>query len=190
MKMKANIDYKLGLPNDVKVDVIGDVVKVTGPKGTVEKKLSSHNVKLGSSGNEVSIKSLRSTQREKKLANTFRAHVKHMVVGVVDGHSYKLKICSGHFPMTVTQKGDILEVKNFLGEAKPRLLKLKQGVELNIQGSDITVSSPNKELAGQVAADIEQLTRITNRDRRIFQDGIYIVEKSKSRPIVLEEVSE
>ena len=188
--MKNNIDYKLSFPDDVKVDVVGDIVTITGPKGTVEKKMSSHNVKLASSGNEVSIKSLRSTQREKKLANTFRAHVKHMVVGVMEGHSYKLKVCSGHFPMTVTQKGDVLEVKNFLGESKPRLLKIKSGVELNIQGSDITISSPNKELAGQVAADIEQLTRITNRDRRIFQDGIYIVEKSRARPIVLEEVAE
>ena len=121
------------------------------------------------------------------MINTFKAHLIHMIVGSMEGHVYKLKICSGHFPMTVAMKGDTLEVKNFLGEAHPRTLKIKQGADVKVNGEEIVVESPDKEIAGQTAADIEQLTRITNRDRRIFQDGIYIVEKSKSRQIAEEE---
>ena len=47
-----------------------------------------------------------------------------------------------------------------------------------MEGNLIYVESCDKELAGQVAADIEQTTRRPGFDRRIFQDGIYIIEKA------------
>ncbi len=59
-------------------------------------------------------------------------------------------------------------MQNFLGEKVPRVIKLKQGVDVKIEGQEITVESPDKELAGQTAAAIEQLCKITKRDRRIF----------------------
>ncbi len=185
--MMNDINYQIEYPADVKAEVDGNLVKVTGPMGTVEKKMPSQRVKISLEGNTLNLVSQKPTQREKKLANTYRAHIRHMVVGVMEGHTYKLKVCSGHFPMKVTLADGKLEVKNFLGENRPRLLTLKEGADVKVEGDEITVTSPNKELAGQVAADIEQVTRITNKDRRIFQDGIYIVEKSKTRPISLEE---
>ena len=42
----------------------------------------------------------------------------------------------------------------------------------------IIAKGANIEIVSSVASDIEQLTRITNRDRRIFQDGIYITHKA------------
>jgi large subunit ribosomal protein L6 len=81
--------------------------------------------------------------------------------------------------MNVSVSGDTFAIKNFLGEKVPRTLKIKEGVTVKVEGTDVTVESTDIEKAGQVAADIEQLTRITNRDIRIFQDGIYIVEKSR-----------
>ncbi|MFW6230487.1 MAG: 50S ribosomal protein L6 [Nanoarchaeota archaeon] len=181
--MRPDIHYEIDLPAGVSAEVNGRLVAVKGPRGTVEKLLPSKKISITANDKIIIVGALKPTQREKKLANTFRAHILHMVVGALEGHMYKLKVCSGHFPMTATVKGDTLEVKNFLGESKPRLLKLKQGAEVKVNGEEIVVESPNKEIAGQVAADIEQLTRITNRDRRIFQDGIYITEKSKTRPI-------
>jgi len=52
-----------------------------------------------------------------------------MIRGVTEGYTYKLKICSGHFPMNVSLKGDVLEIKNFIGESVPRKLKIKEGSE-------------------------------------------------------------
>jgi large subunit ribosomal protein L6 len=185
--MKADIDMNVEIPRGIEVLKKGALVSVKGPKGLIEKRFVSKKITLAPEAKQVSLSVKNATKREKKLIYTFKAHLTHMIVGALEGHDYKLKICSGHFPMTASLKGDKFEVKNFLGEAYPRTLKIKQGVTVKIDGEFIEVNSPNKELAGQTAADIEQLTRITNRDRRIFQDGIYIISKSKSRPVPTEE---
>ena len=51
-------------------------------------------------------------------------------------------------------------------------------MKVNVKGTDIIVEGVDIEKVGQAAGKIEQLCRITNKDRRIFQDGIYIVEKN------------
>jgi large subunit ribosomal protein L6 len=79
--------------------------------------------------------------------------------------------------MKITYKNNVLEVKNYMGETVPRTLTIKPGVDVVVKEPEITVTSPNKELAGTTAAAIEQLTKRANFDRRVFQDGIYITSK-------------
>ena len=79
--------------------------------------------------------------------------------------------------MNVSVTGKELVIKNFLGESVPRRVGITPGAEVKIDGTEILVTSPDKEIAGQVASRIENLCRITNRDIRIFQDGCYIVNK-------------
>lgn len=75
------------------------------------------------------------------------------------------------------QKREIL-IKNFLGETKPRIAKVLPNVDVMIEGDKIILSSADKDTVGQSAANIETSTKIRGRDRRIFQDGIWITEKS------------
>ena len=86
-------------------------------------------------------------------------------------------ICSGHFPMNVNVANNKLTVKNLLGEKVPRVLQLKEGADVKVEGDIIYVTSINKEIAGQVSADIEQLTRRPGYDGRVFQDGIYLINR-------------
>jgi large subunit ribosomal protein L6 len=109
---------------------------------------------------------------------SFRAHLRNMFKGVVEPWVYKMKICSGHFPMNVAIQGDKLVVKNFLGEKVPRILNIKPGVKVTVQDKDVTVESVDKELAGCTASGIELLLTIRGRDLRKFQDGIYIINKA------------
>ena len=153
-------------------------VTVEGPKGKLERELRNPKVEIAVKDSFVSILARKATKREKTMVGTFRAHISNMVKGVQEEFVYKMKICSGHFPMNVSVKGDEFIVKNFFGEKIPRVLRLREGVSVKIEGDIILVSAMDKELAGQTAASIEQLTRRTKYDHRIFQDGIYIIDKA------------
>ena len=79
--------------------------------------------------------------------------------------------------MSVNVEGNKLKIKNFLGEKIPREASILDNVKVQVKGNEILVDGYDLEKTGQTASNIEQSTRITNRDRRVFQDGIYIVKK-------------
>jgi large subunit ribosomal protein L6 len=70
-----------------------------------------------------------------------------------------------------------LIISNFLGEKVSRHATILPNVDVQIKGAKITITSNDKEAAGQTAANIEKASIVRNRDRRVFQDGIYIIEK-------------
>ncbi len=165
------------IPEKCSVDIKNRLITVKGPKGEVTKEIKTKLLRFENNNNKITIFSTQNRKESKKLVSTFVAIIKNMLKGVTEGHVYKLKICSGHFPMSVSVKNNVLEIKNFIGESKPRTLKLNENVTVKVNGQEITVEGINKELVGQTAASIEQKTRRPNFDRRIFQDGIYIIEK-------------
>ena len=152
-------------------------IMIKGPKGAISTKLTTPRIQVKIENNHVVLRSEKPSKREKRMINTYKAHVKNMFKGVTEEHTYKLKVCSGHFPMTVAYKNNILEVKNFLGEKVPRSVKLNEAVNVQIQGDIITITSVNKETAGNAASAIEKITRRNGFDKRVFQDGIYLTEK-------------
>ena len=176
MKVKL-MKTEIEIPEGITCNIENSIVKIKGEKGEVVKSFLHPRVSLKSEGNKITLESNNGTKKEKTMHNTFRAHLRNMFKGAAEGHTYKLKICSGHFPMNVALNNNQLIIKNFLGEKVPRVLDIKEGAEVKIDGDQIVVTSISKETAGQVAADIETLTRVKGRDLRIFQDGIYITEK-------------
>ncbi|MFB6222660.1 MAG: 50S ribosomal protein L6, partial [Haloarcula sp.] len=81
------------------------------------------------------------------------------------------------FPMQVDVEGDEVVIENFLGEKAPRRTTIHGDTDVEIDGEELTVNGPDIEAVGQTAADIEQLTRINDKDVRVFQDGVYITQK-------------
>ena len=125
------------------------------------------------------IDNLKSILSEPNLEGKYELEIIDILMqGVSENYVYRLKICSGHFPMTVNAKDGVFTVKNFIGERIPRTYKLMDNVDVKVEGDIVLVSSPNKEIAGQTAASIEQLCRRPGFDSRIFQDGIYMIEKA------------
>lgn len=117
------------------------------------------------------------TRRESKMIGTIWAHLKNMIKGINEEFIYELEICNAHFPMNVKIEENNVVIKSFLGETTKRIAKILPNVNVEIKGNKITISSYNIEAAGQTAANLEKATKLTGRDRRIFQDGIYITNK-------------
>jgi large subunit ribosomal protein L6 len=173
----AEWKHELQIPEHVTVNIHNGLFTVKGPKGDVKRKFLFPKIKITTEGNKIVFDTKKPTKREKAAVFSTVAHVNNMFKGVLHTCVYRLKICSGHFPMKITYKNNLLEVKNFMGETVPRTLTIKPGVDVVVKEPEITVISPDKELAALTAAAIEQVTRRPNYDRRIFQDGIYIIHK-------------
>jgi large subunit ribosomal protein L6 len=177
LTMKIDYDETIELPQGVAVTVDHGNIKVKGPKGESARRLVSPGVSIAAEGQKLMLKAKKATKREKKMLYTFMAHLKNMIRGVQQPWVYQLKLCSGHFPMTITVSGAKFSLKNFLGEKIPRECTIPQGVDVKVAGQEITVTSIDRELAGQTAGRLELLTFKANKDQRTFQDGIYITEK-------------
>ena len=176
--MKKSLFQEINIPENVEVFIEGDLVKVKGKEGESQRKFKIGSLKIEKEGNKIKIGNKNSTKREKKNMNTIVSHINNMIKGVQKKFEYILKVCFSHFPITVEIKEDEVTIKNFLGEKVPRKTKLPKNVEVKINKDIITINSCNKELAGQAAANFEMITKVRGKDRRVFQDGIFIINKA------------
>lgn len=175
--MKKELSQEVEIPEGIEANLEDTTLTIKGPEGESKREFKIGKLEMKKEGNKIIFGNPRSTKTEKRLMNTLAAHVRNMIKGVQEKFEYKLKICFSHFPITVDVQEKEAIIKNFLGEKIPRKARLVPGVEVKIDKQDVTVTSHDKELAGQVAANFENVTRITNRDRRVFQDGIFMTSK-------------
>jgi len=177
-KNKGNgLSIEIRLPSNVSAKLEKCILSLKGPKGEVKRDFSDKRIGIEHKEGAILLKASKFNKINKKLIKSYVAHIKNMIKGVSEGYKYTLKICSGHFPMNVSVNNNKLIVKNFLGEKVPRTITLKAGADVKVEGDLIIVESQNKEIVGEVSSDIEQLTRRTKYDIRIFQDGIWIISK-------------
>ena len=172
--MHEDIIEKIEIPEGVEVNIDSEI-KMKGPKGELARKFP---IEIKKEGNILIIDHKKATKKNKNIIKTTKAHLKNMLNGVLSGYEYKLQICSVHFPITVAIQGDLVLIKNFLGETKERKAKILKNTKIKIEGDTIVITSPDIEAGGQTAANIELATKIKNRDRTRFQDGIWITQKA------------
>src|SRR3989344_4235774 len=162
--MKKELFQIIEIPEGLEIEIDGNMLKIKGPEGENSRKFNTNKLIF--------------EKKEEKMMNTIAKHIKNMISGIQKKFKYKLKACFSHFPISVVIKENELIIKNFLGEKKDRVYKIPNKVDISVDKDIITVSSHDKELAGQSAADIEKITSIRLRDRRIFQDCIFITNKA------------
>jgi len=172
--MHETITEKIKIPDGVDVS-IDSALGINGPKGELKREFP---VEIKKEEGYIVIEAKNATKNTKRIIKTSAAHIKNMLRGVIEGYEYLLQICSVHFPITVSADKENLHIKNFLGETRERTAKILPGVIVKINGDIITITSADIEAAGQTSANIETATKIRNRDRTRFQDGIWIIKKA------------
>mgnify|MGYP000565986207 CR=1 FL=1 len=167
----------LEIPEDVSAEVDHLELTVEGPNGSVTRRLWYPDVSVAVEDGEVVIVAEAEDARTNSTVGTFESHVRNMFHGVTAGWEYEMEVFYSHFPMQVNVEGEEVVIENFLGEKAPRRTTIHGATEVAVDGEELTITGPDIEDVGQTAADIEQLTRVKDKDVRVFQDGVYITSK-------------
>lgn len=163
------------IPDDTKVSIEDYMVKISGPKGELQREFAYPGITITKTDSKVVVDTKFVGRTQGAMVGTFVSHIKNMIMGITKGFEYKLKVVYAHFPVQVKVEGSTFSIGNFLGERKPRKAKILPNVDIQIVKDEIFVRGIDKESVAQTAANIEQATRIKRRDPRVFQDGIYVV---------------
>ena len=175
--MNKDLERVVEIADGVLVSADGKNFVVKGNGKELKRSFEIGKIKIEVKGNEVLLEAKGATKREAKMIGTIWAHLKNMIKGCGEDFVYELEIANVHFPMNVKVEGSKVIIKSFLGEKVAREAKIVSGVKVDINGSKITLTGSDIEACGQTAANLEKATRLTGRDRRIFQDGIFITKK-------------
>lgn len=171
MRKRKTISQTLIIPEGVSVSLENNLLIISGQKGNLSKKIPSNlSLKIDHTNKKIELNG------QIAIVNTFISHINNMFKGCLEGFSKKMKIVYAHFPISLTIKGNIIEIKNFLGEKNPRYAKIVGQTKVETKGQEVFISGPSKEDVSQTAANIFQTVKITKYDTRVFQDGIYPID--------------
>jgi len=171
------VENTIEIPDDVKLNLTGRKVTVSGERGLVVRDFSHTRLDMEQDGKALRIWAVNPRKREASLVKTISAHVNNMIKGVTQGFTYKLKIVFVHFPMTVRVQSRKLVISNFIGERKDREAKIVGDVKVTVDREDVTVEGVDIEEVSQTAANIQRACKIRRKDLRKFLDGIYVYSK-------------
>ncbi|UCH71950.1 MAG: 50S ribosomal protein L6 [Thermoplasmatales archaeon] len=173
----ADVKQEIVIPDNVDASIERGNLTIKGEKGEISRLFSHPKINLTVNKKVVEINCKNPRRKEKALMGTFVAHINNMIKGVTEEFEYKMKTVFSHFPIKTSVEGEEFIIQNFLGERSARRAKILEGVNVEAKGDDITVRGIDKEKVGQTVANIERATKIKKRDIRVFQDGVYRIDK-------------
>ena len=174
------ISRTIQVPDSVELTIDQKKVTVKGEKGVLTRDFSYVPISLeAKDGKTVRVWAEWPRKKEASLVGTINSHIQNMITGVEKGFLYKLKIVFSHFPISVKVQDKVVLIENFTGERRPRKAKIIGDVKVKVESEDVTVEGINLEDVSQTAANIEQATKVKNKDPRVFLDGLYVYERKE-----------
>jgi large subunit ribosomal protein L6 len=141
------------IPSGVKVDIAGEEVKITGPRGFLVQKLHKDMI-VKIENDQLTVSRPTDQGQHRALHGLTRSLINNMVIGVSEGYKKTLEMVGIGY--RAEMKGKLLELH--LGFSHPMLLLPPEGIEIEIipKENKIIVSGINKQLVGQTAAEIRK----------------------------------
>src|SRR5947209_5341832 len=144
------------IPSGVDVTFDGTHVTVKGPKGTLERDLVP-DITVTREGDELIVTRPSDERQHRALHGLTRSLVANMVVGVTDGFQKDLEIVGVGYRATAPGPN---RLELALGFSHPVVVDAPEGVTFEVPvPTRITVRGADKEIVGQVAADIRKLRK-------------------------------
>ncbi len=170
---------ELEIPDGVTVSYDRPMITVQGPLGKTWKSFKKIPVTIDVTDGKVHFKAQGTRDKNRAIMNTSRSLIRNLCEGVVEGYTIKMKIVFSHFPITVKVEGKTVLIENFQGERAPRKTKIWGETKVVPKGDDVIITGHVLTDVSQTAAEIENGSRVKNKDHRVFLDGVYKFEKKK-----------
>lgn len=143
----------IALPDGVTVTIDGARVRVEGAKGTLERTFSER-VSFDESDGVVTVSRSDDERESKALHGLSRALLNNMVVGVSEGYRKELQTVGVGYRASL--QGSTLEL--LVGFSHPVHVTAPEGIDFEVpDANQIIITGIDKELVGQVAADIRAI---------------------------------
>jgi len=140
------------IPAGVTVKIENDKCTVTGPLGTLTKKVEpklTYNI----DGQVLTIENNNTEAIYNAYHGLYRQIINNMIVGVTKGYEKRLTVNGVGYK--ITQKGQDLVLN--IGFSHPVEVKAVEGIQLSCDKNEIIVKGIDKELVGQVALKIKDI---------------------------------
>jgi large subunit ribosomal protein L6 len=142
----------IAVPESVSIDVAPGRVSVKGPKGELDQVLST-DMKVEQADGVLTVQRPTDRGEHRALHGLTRSLIANMVEGVTDGFEKRLEIQGVGYRAQL--KGKNLELA--LGYSHPVSIDAPEGIEFEVpQPTEIVVRGIDKQLVGQIAADIRK----------------------------------
>jgi len=140
------------LPEGVRVDIQGSQVAVTGPKGSLSREFHA-DMEIVLEDVQLMVHRPTDERQHKALHGLTRALLNNMVVGVTQGFRKQLEVHGVGYRVDLQGDGSLLLQ---LGFSHPVRIAPPEGIQFEVEARSkvITVNGIDKELVGQVAAEI------------------------------------
>jgi large subunit ribosomal protein L6 len=141
------------VPSGVKVNINGQAVEVTGPKGTLKRNFHPE-ISLQVSDGKVLVERKHENKFNRSLHGLTRMLIANMITGVTQGYEKRLVVQGVGYRVQLQGKKLTMQ----LGFSHPAVYEGPQGAELKLDKQNtIVVSGIDKELVGEVAAQIRRI---------------------------------
>jgi large subunit ribosomal protein L6 len=142
----------INVPGSVTVDIVDGSVRVKGPKGELERRVP-RQISVVREDSTLRVERSSDEPTLRSLHGLTRSLIANMVTGVTDGFTRRLEVNGVGYRAAVSSGNLILQV----GYSHPVLVPAPPGINFVVQGNAITITGADKQLVGEVAAQVRRV---------------------------------